>query len=74
MIEVLYSLLGIGGLAVLIWCIRSVKRWGAAEYKEDAAIKQREAAEESAQAWANKPRSFDAFAERMRKLAKKRGS
>lgn len=33
MIELFYALGGLGGLAILIWITRSIKRWGAAEHK-----------------------------------------
>lgn len=42
--EVLLSVAGLGGLAVLIWAVRSVKRWGAAEYKQQQAEKDRDEA------------------------------
>lgn len=33
MLEALYAFGGLGGLAILIWVVRSIKRWGAAEHK-----------------------------------------
>lgn len=35
--SVLYSLFGLGGLAALIWVVRSIKAWGNAEYKKEEA-------------------------------------
>lgn len=45
MIEALYALGGFGALAVLVWAVRSIKRWGAAKYKLDEAEKKLEGIE-----------------------------
>lgn len=42
---VLYSVLGLGGLAALIWVVRSIKQWGNAELEKDIAEKKAEAGE-----------------------------
>lgn len=45
MIELVYSLFGISGLALLVWAVRSVKRWGAANYAEKIAKEKQQAVE-----------------------------
>jgi len=74
MLSYLYAFLGVGATATLIWIVKSIKRWGAAESKKEHAERERDAAKKSANAWANRPRNWAEFAERMRKLAKKNRS
>jgi len=38
-LEIVYSITGFGGVALLIWAVRSVKRWGAADSKRKEAEK-----------------------------------
>lgn len=59
---VLYALYGLGGLGLVglvVWTVRSVKRWGAAQYKAEQAEKERDAAQDEAQDLANRPRTLD---------------
>lgn len=53
MIEALYALGGLGGIAVLVWIVRSIKRWGAAEHKHNQAVKDKDNANKQARKWAD---------------------
>lgn len=53
MIELFYALGGLGGLAILIWVVRSIKRWGASEHKLNQAVKDKDHANKEAKKWSN---------------------
>lgn len=60
--EILYSIFGVGGLAILIWVVRSIKRWGAA----DARAERAEEKQHDAERLANRPRTMSDRIERLR--------
>lgn len=62
----LYSILGLGGLAALIYVVRSIKQWGAADIKTEQAEKERDDANENAKDLANRPRTIDDTRNRLR--------
>lgn len=66
----LYSLIGLGGLAALVYVVRSIKSWGNAEIKQDIAEKESANDKKELQSWLNRPR-FDAdVVKRLRDAAK----
>lgn len=63
--EILYSFMGFGGLAVLIWVVRSIKRWGAADAKKAEAEKERDAARENLDRHLDRPRTTGDLVKRL---------
>lgn len=69
----LYSFLGLGGLALLIWVVQSIKAWGVADLKEKEAEADAVQSKNNAQKWADA--NTVSASSRLRQLAKKlRGS
>jgi len=44
-LEIVYSIAGFGGVALLVWAVRSIKKWGAADSKRKEAEKAQVVAE-----------------------------